>query len=557
MTFSSLYRNDLMNHMNKEEYDLLIIGGGITGAGIALDAVTRGLTVALVEMQDFAGGTSSRSTKLVHGGLRYLKQFEVKMVAEVGKERAIVYENGPHVTTPEWMLLPIHKGGTFGRYSTSIGLRVYDKLAGVKKNERRSMLTINETINKEPLLKRKDLRGSGYYVEYKTDDARLTIEVLKKAAALGADIVNYVKSDRFIYKNKKVIGIEATDGISGNSFHIRAKKVVNAAGPWVDDVRKKDYSLNNKQLRLSKGVHIVLDQSVFPLKQAIYFDTPDGRMIFAIPRAGKAYVGTTDTFYQDEKSHPKMLSKDREYLLEAIHYMFPKVNVSEKDVESSWTGVRPLIYEQGKDPSEISRKDEVWEARSGLITIAGGKLTGYRHMAERVVDIVTKDLKKRFKRKFRSCQTEHLPISGGDVGGAKDFERFVKVKAKEAVKFGLSQQEGTRLANIYGSNVDDLYKIAHTYQLMDWEKTLSPYIYAQLMYGIHEEMVVKPVDFFIRRTGYLFFSIEEVYKWKEAVIAIMAEVFQWSPYQLNIFKEELEIELTDAIVPVDLQSIKL
>jgi glycerol-3-phosphate dehydrogenase len=553
MTFSSLYRNDLMNHMNKEEYDLLIIGGGITGAGIALDAVTRGLTVALVEMQDFAAGTSSRSTKLVHGGLRYLKQFEVKMVAEIGKERAIVFENGPHVTTPEWMLLPIHKGGTFGMLSTSIGLRVYDKLAGVKKAERRSMLSVEETIKKEPLIKRDNLRGGGYYVEYKTDDARLTVEVMKKAASLGADIVNYVKSERFLYENKKVIGIEATDLMSGNSFQIRAKKIVNAAGPWVDDVRKKDYSQNNKKLRLSKGVHIVLDHSVFPLNQAIYFDTPDGRMIFAIPRAGKAYVGTTDTFYQDEKSHPKMLAKDREYLLEAIHYMFPNVKVTEKDVESSWTGVRPLIYEQGKDPSEISRKDEVWEAQSGLITIAGGKLTGYRHMAEIVVDLVTKDIKKRYKRKFRSCKTEHLPISGGDVGGSKGFERFANEKAKEAVKFGLSQREGIRFAHTYGSNVDELYKIAHTYQLMDWEKTLSPYIYAQLMYGIHEEMVVKPVDFFIRRTGYLFFSIDEVRKWKEPVIAIMAEVFQWSPYQLTAFKEELEVELKDAIVPVDLQ----
>ncbi|MFD0129242.1 glycerol-3-phosphate dehydrogenase, partial [Bacillus subtilis] len=174
--FSSLERDRMLTDMTKKTYDLFIIGGGITGAGTALDAASRGMKVALSEMQDFAAGTSSRSTKLVHGGLRYLKQFEVKMVAEVGKERAIVYENGPHVTTPEWMLLPFHKGGTFGSFTTSIGLRVYDFLAGVKKSERRSMLSAKETLQKEPLVKKDGLKGGGYYVEYRTDDARLTIE---------------------------------------------------------------------------------------------------------------------------------------------------------------------------------------------------------------------------------------------------------------------------------------------------------------------------------------------------------------------------------------------
>lgn len=190
MKFSNLGRTQLREKLQSEEFDLLIIGGGITGTGIALDAITRGMNTALVEMQDFAAGTSSRSTKLVHGGLRYLKQFEVAMVAEVGKERAIVYENGPHVTTPEWMLLPFHEGGTFGKFTTSIGLRVYDLLAGVKRKEHRKMLTVDETINKEPLVKRAGLRGGGYYVEYRTDDARLTIEVAKKAAEFGANLMN-------------------------------------------------------------------------------------------------------------------------------------------------------------------------------------------------------------------------------------------------------------------------------------------------------------------------------------------------------------------------------
>jgi glycerol-3-phosphate dehydrogenase len=237
-SFSSVTRKKQLEMMNEEQYDLLVIGGGITGAGIALDAALRGIKVALVEMQDFASGTSSRSTKLVHGGLRYLKQFQVAMVAEVGKEREIVYENGPHVTTPEWMLLPLHKGGTFGKFTTSFALRIYDFLAGVKKSERRTMLSVEETLHKEPLIKKEGLKGAGYYVEYRTDDARLTIEVMKAAVANGAHIVNYAKSDEFIYENQKIIGSKVKDMISKIEYKIFAKNVVNAAGPWVDDVRR-------------------------------------------------------------------------------------------------------------------------------------------------------------------------------------------------------------------------------------------------------------------------------------------------------------------------------
>lgn len=256
-------------------------------------------------MQDFAAGTSSRSTKLVHGGLRYLKNLEVKMVAEVGKERAVVYENGPHVTTPERMLLPIYKGGTFGSFSTSIGLKVYDFLAGVKRDERRKMLNAAETLKREPLLQQDGLKGSGSYVEYRTDDARLTIEVVKRAVELGAVAINYAKMEQFIYKDKKVVGAHVVDQLSGNRIAVYADRIVNATGPWVDSLREKDGSKRGKQLRLTKGVHLVIDQSRFPLKQAVYFDTPDKRMVFAIPRSGKTYVGTTDTFYDADKAHPK------------------------------------------------------------------------------------------------------------------------------------------------------------------------------------------------------------------------------------------------------------
>src|SRR5690625_39672 len=213
VNMSSFDRQKTLQSLQEKHFDLLVIGGGITGAGIALDASHRGLKTALVEMQDFAAGTSSRSTKLVHGGLRYLAQFEMKLVAEVGREREIVYENGPHVTTPEWMMLPFYKGGTFGPFTTNIGLRVYDFLAGVKRQERRTMLSAKEALEKEPLLQAKALKGAGYYVEYKTDDARLTLDVLKKAVELGTVATNYAKVTEFVYEAGKIVGVIVEDVI--------------------------------------------------------------------------------------------------------------------------------------------------------------------------------------------------------------------------------------------------------------------------------------------------------------------------------------------------------
>lgn len=540
--FSGLSRMNVLEEMEQKTYDLLVIGGGITGAGIALDAATRGLKVALVEMNDFASGTSSRSTKLVHGGLRYLKQFEIKEVADLGKERAIVYENGPHVTTPEWMLLPFHTGGTFGKFSTSIGLMVYDFLAGVKKSERRKMLSIDETLKKVPFIKKSGLKGSGYYVEYRTDDARLTIEVMKSAVEKGATVVNYAKADKFLYNEEgQVIGIEVQDRFSEKRVTVKASKIVNATGPWVDELRDMDGSKTEKHLRLSKGVHIVFDESIFPLHQAVYFDTPDGRMVFAIPRNGKTYVGTTDTFYEGDPADMYATQEDRDYLLKAILYMFPDLKVTNSDIESSWAGVRPLIHEEGKAPSEISRKDEIWESNSGLITIAGGKLTGYRKMAETVVNLVVSKLNESGSKDFAACQTKHLPISGGNMGGSSHLETFIQEKSKKAESYGLTQEQGRKLAKLYGTNVDTVFEY-----LPEQKGELPVTMHAQLLYAIHHEMTVQPVDFFIRRTGELLFDVEIVHKWKDAVIKEMASILNWSEEERDQAEEALDHELNHA-----------
>ena len=557
MKFSTLHREEIVNQLKSETFDVLVIGGGITGAGIALDAESRGLKTALVEMQDFAAGTSSRSTKLVHGGLRYLKQFEIKMVAEVGKERAIVYENGPHVTTPEWMLLPIHQGGTFGKFSTSIGLRVYDFLAGVKKQERRKMLSVEETLAKEPLVKKVGLKGGGYYVEYRTDDARLTIEVMKASVEKGATACNYTKVIKLLYKNGKVIGALVQDLLTGDKYEIHAKKVVNAAGPWVDQIREMDQSKKGKVLQLSKGVHLVIDQSRFPLKQAIYFDTPDGRMVFAIPRDGKAYVGTTDTFYNEDAVNPNMTVADRSYIINAINYMFPEVKISEKDIESSWAGVRPLIYEEGKSASEISRKDEIWESESGLLTIAGGKLTGYRKMAEIVVDRLVSKFELEESRSFSPCETKHLAISGGDVGGSRNFSDYVAKTLKIGEAVGLTKAEAEHLTRIYGSNAEAIFNILKENAADAVKYNLPLTLFAKLIYGIEHEMVVTPIDFFNRRTGAILFDIQTVKTWKKQVLSYMADKLNWTEQVKNHYARLLEENSTAAVIPVDEPDVSL
>lgn len=549
--FSSHKRTETLKHLANKQLDVLVIGGGITGAGISLDAVTRGLNTGLVEMQDFAAGTSSRSTKLVHGGLRYLQQFEIKIVAETGKERAIVYENGPHVTTPEWMMLPFHKGGNFGPFTTNVGLRLYDFLAGVKKGERRKMLKPEEALHKEPLIKKEELRGAGYYVEYKTDDARLTIEVVKKAVQKGVHAVNYAKVTELLYDaSNKVCGALVENQITNETYKIYAKKVINAGGPWVDDLREMDGSKQGKSLHLTKGVHLVFPQTVFPLQQAIYFDAPGGRMIFAIPRSNKTYVGTTDTGYGGNIAHPTMTEKDRDYLLDAINYMFPSLHMTAEKVESSWAGLRPLIANEGKDnPDEISRKDEIFISDSGLISMAGGKLTGYRKMAEEAVDTVVKQFKEEEDILYTSSETKHLPISGGEVGGSTGFKHFKERKIEEGKTLGLNEETAMMLVQTYGANVETIFALYQEKQAEAEENNVDPVVFAELIYAMEYELAYKPVDFFIRRTGALFFKINWLKEHKESVITYMAKALEWSKEQEADYRAQLEQLMHEAIIP--------
>ncbi len=544
INFSSKNRPAIICQMTNTNFDLLIIGGGITGAGIALDGTARGLKVALIDMQDFASGTSGRSTKLIHGGLRYLKQLEFRLVAEVGKERKIVHKNAPHLTKPEHMLLPIVKTGSLNKFSARAAMWVYEFIAGVKKEERHTVLSKEETLIAEPLLKKENIVGGILFYEYRTDDARLTIEVLKEAAEGGAIIMNYLKADSFIYDDNKIIGVNALDQVSGGLHKIKTKYVINAGGPWVDEIDNMDQKQKQHKLHISKGIHLVVDWKKLPLKQSVYFDTYDKRMIFAIPREGKTYLGTTDTFYTGDITHPTITNHDRDYILKCVNDFFPGHKIAVADLDSGWAGLRPLVNKPGKGPSEISRKDEIFESPSGLITIAGGKLTGYRKMAQRIVDMIAKKILAIDNKKIPACNTQNIPLSGGKIGKGASFSQFKKSKIPQGLLLGLSITEIEILTYRYGSNIDELYQIIKI-QKEDRASRLPLIIQAQLIYCIEKEMCATPSDFFIRRTGALYFNIESVKKWKEPVVKYMQTLIGWSDELRDKFYKELESALLE------------
>ena len=541
--FTNLERQKTIDHLESEDFDLVVIGGGITGGGIALDAASRGLKVALLEKGDFASGTSSKSTKLIHGGLRYLKQFDFWLVKEVGSERAIVHKLAPHLVLPEKMLLPLIENGSYGKWLTSIGLKVYDILAQVTGDDKRKMLEKKEAMKLEPLLPKKILNGAGYYAEYRTDDARLTIENIKTSLLFGAQALNYAKVNEFVYDNEKIAGVKAIDTVTGKEFTIKSKYVISAAGPWVDELRSLNNSKKGKQLHLTKGVHLVFPYEKLPVKQSCYFDIPDGRMMFAIPRGKITYVGTTDTNFNDNKDNVRTDLADAIYLISAVNNMFPDINLELEDIVSSWAGLRPLIHEEGKSASELSRKDEIFVSDTGLVSIAGGKLTGYRKMAERVVDRIAKKMEEEYDTELKECFTEKIFLCGNvDFKKFKHVKKYIDEVYEQIKEDGFTKHDAWFLVTNYGKQTE---KILENYKgIVEADKYVR-LAKAELAFGIDYEMVQTPMDFFIRRTGRLYFDIDSIRTLMEPLMAEFQNRFKVTDDVVEEWRTTLNAELKE------------
>lgn len=424
--------------LERERFDVLVIGGGVTGAGVARDAAMRGLSVALVEARDFASGTSSRSSKLVHGGLRYLAQGDVGLVKEAASERQTLRRIAPHLTrlTPFVMPTP--------NFANSAKLRAavfaFEKLGGVPAEEAHEVWSTAELKAREPLVQTKGMHGAVVYSEFLTDDARLVLANVRSAQAAGAVVLNYAEATEIVEEGGVATGVVCRSTAPGveASARIRAKLIVNAAGPWVDRVRGMEQGGAPPKLTLTKGVHVVVDRARLPLQRTVVLRASDKRGLFAVPRGEFTYLGTTDTFYEGPEYWPKVDAEDVEYIFRAVGQTLDTAPLTESDIVSIWSGVRPLISQAGKKASEISRKDEVWTGPGGVVTVAGGKLSAYRAMAERIVDQVVETLGV----KAQPCATAETVLPGG---GAEP--RSVEAALGGA---GVAVVAAERLVGLYG-----------------------------------------------------------------------------------------------------------
>lgn len=379
-------RTALLDELDRTLYDVVIVGGGIAGAGIARDVSARGLSVALIEADDFASGTSSRSSKLIHGGLRYLANGQIGFVRQMARERLAVHEIARHLSEPCWMVVPAHSRTSAAFYKAAISF--YETLGAVAGDERHVAWRGAQISDHEPSL-RHDVYQALSYREYLTDDAGLVIGVLRAAVGYGAVAANRVSAVGLTRSGSRVDGVLARCDLTEREIAIRGRVVVNAAGPWVDDLSLMEHEVPRRRHHLSKGVHIVVQRERLPVSNPVLCSTDDHRWIFVIPRGEVVYVGTTDTAYNgSDRLWPEVDAADVRYLLAPLGRYFDSSPLDETDVVGAWAGVRSLAASRGRKPRTMSRKDEVTVGPGAMISIAGGKLTGFHHLAESVADVI-------------------------------------------------------------------------------------------------------------------------------------------------------------------------
>lgn len=424
--------------LEAERFDVLVIGGGVTGAGVARDAAMRGMSVALIEARDFASGTSSRSSKLVHGGLRYLAQGDVGLVKEAASERQTLRRIAPHLTRLTPFVMPAHNFAASAKLRAAVF--AFEKLGGVPSEESHEVWNAAELASREPLVRTKGLHGAVVYSEFLTDDARLVLANVRSAQGAGAVVLNYAEATEIVEEGGVATGVVCRSTAPGveASARIRAKLIVNAAGPWVDRVRGMEQGGAAPKLTLTKGVHVVVDRARLPLQRTVIMRASDKRGLFAVPRGEFTYLGTTDTFYEGPDYWPKVEASDIDYIFKATGETLDTAPLTEADIVSIWSGVRPLISQAGKKASEISRKDEVWTGPGGVITIAGGKLSAYRAMAERIVDQAVEAL----DAKAQPCRTAETFLPGG-ASDPREVEATLE-------RSGLNIASAERLVGLYG-----------------------------------------------------------------------------------------------------------
>jgi len=524
--FSKQQREEDLKRAAGQVFDILVIGGGITGACVARDAARRGLSTVLVEKRDWAFGTSSRSSKLVHGGLRYLELFDFKLVFEACRERRRLLLNAPHVVWPQSFIFPVYKGDKNPLFVIAMGLWLYDILALFRNVQNHQLHGSRRILEVEPELDRERLKGGGQFYDCATDDARLTLSHVQSARLEGACCLSYVRVTDFLRRDGKVCGARARDEVGGRELDIEARMVLNCTGPWTDFVCRLDEPEAAPKLRPTKGSHVIVPWERVKAYNAMPILSPrDQRMLFVVPWRNFALIGTTDTDYEGDYDQVRATREDVDYILEAANRALPRARLDYADVLSTYAGLRPLVLEGGgKDvkESQVSREHSIYESHSGLLSIAGGKLTTARSMAEELVDLAARRLEERHGlRGIPRCTTKNAPVFGKD---GRDFHRRLERLAREVrldddVIHRL-QLLGTGALRVLGLMVED----------PSLSRRLGegvPYLEAQVVYSAREEMVVNLEDFMVRRSLIFYEDPEQGLGCAERVAELLGRELGW------------------------------
>ncbi len=534
MTKLALESRDIaIKKLQQETFDILIIGGGITGVGAAQDAASRGLKVALIERGDYAIGTSSRSSKLIHGGLRYLAQGNFRVTYESCAERALLQELAPHLVKPLSFLVPVYRWGH--GLMVFAGLWLYDIVSLVKNSKFHRRVSAKKACQMVPMLLSEGLYLGFIYQDCQTNDARLVIEVTKSAANYNAICCNYIEAIDLIKEQGFVVGAKAKDLITNEEVSIRAKQVVNATGVWLDKMCQVDEPQTNSKVRPAKGVHITIARSRIPSEQALLFESAynDGRSLFFIPWYEGVIIGTTDTDFKGSIDSPVASSEDIKYIIESTNRVFPMAKLTSQDILSSYAGLRPLIDEGSKSTKDISREHRIFESDSGLISIAGGKLTTYRLMANQLMSFVITSMKTRkLVQDVKETITDKLFLSGFTAEQTLEAVQ-TQIRAK-AEKLRLDKTIADHLVEDYGINAEEVLKIVTENPSLFTRLTPKlPFIQAEVIYCVRAEQATRLDDFLVRRTRIAFLSADQGLSVAPSVAKLMSQELNWSQNKIE------------------------
>ncbi len=541
MEFSAITRKKNIERLKEEVFDLVIIGGGITGAGVARDAASRGLRVALVEARDFAEGTSSRSSKFIHGGVRYLENFEFGLVFEALSERALLFKLAPHLVHPLRFVIPIYKKSRVGYWKMLAGMWLYDLLALFETPQMHESLNSEEVQERLPDLNSTELVGAMEYSDAYTDDDRLVVETLRDANRRGACLVNYLRVDTVEGDQSDVHSLNVVDSLTGESFEVKGVQYLSSVGPWTDIFGHSVDKSWKDRLRPTKGVHLVFSREKIPVKKAVVMAV-EKRIIFVIPRHEMVIVGTTDTDFQQNPETVTTDSSDVTYILKALNDYFPNLNVQEEDIYSSYAGVRPLVNDGSSTEGKTSREHEIWSTGQNLTFIAGGKYTTYRKMSEETVDHILS--KMTFDKSMAFSQSQTKEALNPRVTQTL-FDRILLKEKYYAEKYNLDSSIVQRLLFRHGDEAVDIMKIiAEHYSCYTGSEA---YWMGEAHFAIQNTMCLTLKDFYWRRSPLFLSTMDHGIQYLKNITKVFEDLLDWDEEKVRYEQEKLLSKMKDEL----------